>query len=186
MYILLFFQFGACKEVDKSYDISSMGESSSAEECHPEITGWPPSSNRLELEAIELINQRRAQGANCGTMGQFNPTDPLRNDSDIQCAARYHALWMGQNDELTHDSPGGALGSDFAQRLGSTDYGGWPVGENVAAGYNTAEQVVAGWMSSDGHCANIMEPSAEEIGVGFYHETTSFMGYFWSMTTGVP
>ncbi|MGL4879776.1 MAG: CAP domain-containing protein, partial [Waterburya sp.] len=40
-------------------------------------------------------------------------------------------------------------------------------GENVAAGYLDAEAVVAGWMGSEGHRANILNASFEELGVGY-------------------
>ncbi|KQY23208.1 hypothetical protein ASD16_11650 [Cellulomonas sp. Root485] len=40
------------------------------------------------------------------------------------------------------------------------------VGENLALGYPTALAVVAGWMGSDGHRANILSPTYTHIGVG--------------------
>lgn len=40
------------------------------------------------------------------------------------------------------------------------------VGENLALGYPTAAAVVAGWMGSEGHRANILSPRYTEIGVG--------------------
>ena len=39
----------------------------------------------------------------------------------------------------------------------SAGYVNWTTGgENIAAGYPTAEEVVAAWMSSPGHRANIL------------------------------
>ena len=40
-------------------------------------------------------------------------------------------------------------------------------GENIAAGYSTPEQVVNGWMNSEGHRANILNASFTTIGVGY-------------------
>lgn len=40
------------------------------------------------------------------------------------------------------------------------------VGENVAAGYESAEAVVMGWMCSPGHRKNIMSCDFGEIGIG--------------------
>ena len=40
------------------------------------------------------------------------------------------------------------------------------VGENLALGYPTALAVVAGWMGSDGHRANILNTTYTQIGVG--------------------
>ena len=41
-----------------------------------------------------------------------------------------------------------------------------PLGENVAVGYPTAEAVMAGWMNSPGHRANILNCAARAMGVG--------------------
>ncbi|MCY1014033.1 CAP domain-containing protein [Nannocystis pusilla] len=41
-------------------------------------------------------------------------------------------------------------------------------GENIAAGYSTAAQVVNGWMTSTGHCNNIMNGNYKHLGVGYY------------------
>lgn len=40
-------------------------------------------------------------------------------------------------------------------------------GENIAVGYKTPEQVVAGWMNSEGHRKNILNPKFTAIGVGY-------------------
>ena len=185
MLVLFLVQSLACKSVEKGFEFGgSDGTASSASACHPELASWPAQAIEFEQRVIELINERRAEEADCRTGGYFNAAQPLRNHVKIQCAARYHALWMSQNDVLSHDSPGGELGFNFWDRAVSAGYEGWAVGENVASGYASPEDVVAGWMGSDGHCANIMEPTAEEIGVGYKHESASSMLYFWSMTTG--
>lgn len=44
--------------------------------------------------------------------------------------------------------------------------GGRTAGENVAMGYRTPEQVVAAWMASPGHKANILNPSFTSLGLG--------------------
>ena len=42
--------------------------------------------------------------------------------------------------------------------------------ENVAAGYRTPADVVNGWMNSEGHRKNILNPDLEYLGVGCYLE----------------
>lgn len=41
-------------------------------------------------------------------------------------------------------------------------------GENIAYGYQTPEQVVAGWMNSEGHRKNILSSSFTKIGTGCF------------------
>ncbi len=40
------------------------------------------------------------------------------------------------------------------------------IGENLILGYSDAASAVAGWMGSDGHRANILNPDFTQIGVG--------------------
>ena len=117
---------------------------------------------------LTLVNQERAAGADCGSYGSYRPTGPLTMEDNLRCAARYHSLWMAENNAFEHESPGGDLGDDVWERINSTDFAGTAIGENIAAGYSTARSVVDGWMESDGHCSNMMNPSASLIGVGYY------------------
>jgi uncharacterized protein YkwD len=41
------------------------------------------------------------------------------------------------------------------------------VGENLAAGPETPQEAVRGWMASAGHCQNIMDDRFTELGVAF-------------------
>lgn len=52
-------------------------------------------------------------------------------------------------------------------------------GENIAAGYPTAAAVMDGWMHSEGHRANIMNPSFTKVGIGLYKTSDAF-GYHWT------
>ena len=59
--------------------------------------------------------------------------------------------------------------------------------ENVAAGYKTPADVVNGWMNSDGHRKNILDPNLEYLGVGCYLEKGDG-GYssYWSQMFYTP
>ena len=122
------------------------------------VWGW----STYEEEVLVLLNERRAEGADCRSGGQFAPAGPLSMSPYLRCSSRFHSYWMGIiQDELMHESPGGDLGDDPWQRIASTGFPGSATGENIAAGYSTPEDVVEGWMTSDGHCANIMAPGSE-------------------------
>ncbi len=138
-----------------------------SEDCHPDIADWPEAWQALEDEVVALVNLSRSAGTNCGSYGNYPPAGPLVMDPHIQCACRYHSLWMADNNSLSHESPGGALGFSFSERMVNAGFTGTPIGENVAAGYPNAAQVVQGWLSSDGHCANLMNSSATLTGVGY-------------------
>lgn len=68
---------------------------------------------------------------------------PLTADAALMNGARRQASWMARNRNLSH---------------------GQGVTENIAMGQSTAAEVVADWMRSDGHRANILGPHGR-IGV---------------------
>lgn len=111
-----------------------------------------------------LTNDARATGANCGSEGNFGPANPLDLDPELNIAAQAHADDMAANNFFSHT---GSDGSSFSQRIFRTNFTGSPVGENIAAGYNSPQAAVNGWLTSDGHCRNMLNPQATKLGVGY-------------------
>lgn len=153
-----------------------------SEACHEAIADWPDAWAAFEEQVVELSNQARARGANCGTYGSYPPVGAVEMDPYLRCAARYHSWWMADTGVFDHYSVGGDLGDDPWERMASAGFSGSGVGENIAAGYSTPAQVVQGWLDSDGHCANLMSSSAKLIGVG-YAEGGSY-GTWWTQNFG--
>lgn len=138
--------------------------------------GWEAGWGSLEEQVLEIVNQRRAQGANCGSEGDFGPAGPLMMDDLLRCAARLHSRDMVERDFFSHTNPDGESPWD---RIAKTGYGGYSsAGENIAAGSGTAAGVMDQWMTSDGHCANIMNPAFNYIGVGYY--PGGGYGHYWT------
>jgi len=147
------------------------------EHCEP-VSDWPEEWAALEREVLELTNIERAEGANCG--GEpYPPVSPLTMHPQLRCSARLHSQDMAAREYFEHTTPDGV---DFAQRVDAVGYAWMVVGENIALGATTAEDVVDGWMNSPGHCTNIMADDFEELGVG--HDSTSEMGVFWTQNFG--
>jgi len=184
------------EELEGSDTAASSSEDASSEEsgsvadpptalgegCHERIVDWPEEWIRFEERVLEEVNIRRAQPADCGTEGLFEPTTPLVMDPEIQCAARYHSLWMSENS-YSHESPGGDLGDDPQERLSSVGYqGAW--GENIYASPDSPEAAVQGWMESDGHCSNIMSDWWTVIGVGYYFNEAAPSQHYWTQNFG--
>lgn len=130
----------------------------------------------LPMRVTEETNAARSTPTDCGQYGVIAATTPLVLDPELSKAAQAHAEDMAANDFMGHE---GSDGSDFAERIGRTNYSGNPVGENVAAGQTSSEEVVAGWVDSDGHCRNIMNEQATRIGVGYAEgENTQYPTYW--------
>jgi uncharacterized protein YkwD len=169
-------------DADADTDTDADADAAQAEACHPDVEGWQDAWAALEDEVVELVNRERAAGAHCGAYGNYPPAGALEMEPNLRCAARYHSRWMAENNQFSHDSPGGDLGADAWARIASTDFAGSAVGENIAAGYGTARSVVDGWMDSDGHCANIMSASATLTGVGYWPGGS--WGTYWTQNFG--
>ncbi len=139
------------------------GESSVVDEP---VTPEPSNdaSPQFEEEVLVLVNKQRSSGADCGNAGSFDPTHPLTMNVKLQSAARNHSLDMASREYFDHVNPDG---ENPGQRIATTGYSATTWGENIAWGQTTPEQVVASWMSSSGHCANIMGSSFTEIGIGY-------------------
>jgi uncharacterized protein YkwD len=135
---------------------------------------FAPLVNALyEHRVAELTNaERAAQGV-----------PPLKLTPDLIDSARYHATDLGQDNYFehdTHDRQNGALVwvCLWSDRLKSY-YANWSrLAENIAAGYITPENVIAGWMSSAGHRANILNADNWELGVGYYTGSGYYSRYW--------
>jgi uncharacterized protein YkwD len=75
---------------------------------------------------------------------------------------------------------------DFVDRAGQAGYTDFSaLGENIAAGYPSPEAVVAGWMASPGHRANILSPAFSETGIGLVSNgSKTYQGMYWTQEFG--
>lgn len=145
------------------------------------VADWDPAWTELENEILVIVNQRRAEGANCGSAGSFGPAGPVTAHPALRCAARVHSQDMVERNFFDHTNPSGE--SPF-QRMGEAGYQYSTAGENIAAGNSTAAATMQQWMDSDGHCGNIMNPSFTELGVGYF--PGGQYGHVWTQNFGAP
>lgn len=155
--------------------------------CHPVKDGpaWPPPFPGWEDQVLVLVNHARAVGHDCDTKGNFGPTTPLTMNASLRCAARKHAADMATRDFFDHINPSGET---FVDRILMAGYGSYAeIGENIAGGLDIDDPKIAvdGWLASDGHCANIMNPLYTEFGAGAY-EGGGALTFYWTQEFGRP
>jgi uncharacterized protein YkwD len=92
--------------------------------------------------------------------------DELRESTLLRQAAQLQSDQMGSRSVMDHVLPGAAYPSP-ADRLAAVQYRWSAYGENVAMGQRSGGEVVAAWMNSAGHRANILNPRYTELGVGY-------------------
>jgi len=155
-----------------------------AEDCDPSAAGWSEEWAELEAQIVEIVNDVRTDGADCGDAGVFDAAEPLVMEPHLQCAARVHSLWMGDNNQFSHDSPGGPLGDNEYERVQNAGYEGIALGENIAAIASEPEEVVDMWVGAGTQCAKLMNPAATETGVGYALVSSSTNDHFWTQEFG--
>ncbi len=147
-----------------------------------DVLNWDPAWTAFEDEVLRLVNQKRAAGASCGGT-YYGPAPALTYDERLRCSARKHSKDMGVNNFMSHT---GSNGSTPWQRINNAGYIYASAAENVAAGYSSPTAVVSGWMTSAGHCTNIMNPNLKHLGTGYYYNgaSTSTYKHYWTQNFG--
>lgn len=134
--------------------------------------------------ALARMNQWRAAGAVCGTRGTFAPTTPLGWNTLLTQAADAHSRDMVANNFFSHT---GSNGSTLASRVNATGYLWRALGENIAAGQSSVNGVIDGWIASEGHCANLLNPALTQVGLACVSGTAANQyRTYWTMDLGQP
>ena len=120
------------------------------------------SNAKVRARVISLVNEARSHSRRCGSE-RFPAAAPLGASERLDDAAAAHARDMARRKFFEHEGSNGSQPRDRVRRAG---YQSRLTGENIALGPESAEEVVAGWLASPGHCANIMDARFREIGVG--------------------
>ncbi len=123
-------------------------------DCTPGAS-WIAARTDLADGVIKLINQHRA------SLGLRT----LAVSPALTRSAVWKARHMATYRYMGHNDPAPPVARSVGERLAACGYSsGW--GENIAEGYPTAAAVVAGWLASPGHKANIENPSYVVTGAG--------------------
>ncbi len=147
-----------------------------------DVTTWDANWAKFEADVLTLVNQKRAAGATCGGVAKPKVA-ALTLDTKLRCAARKHSKDMGTKNFFSHT---GSNGSSFSQRITSAGYTWTGAGENIAAGQTTPTAVMNSWMTSTGHCNNIMNGTFKHLGVGYYYSSTSTYKHYWTQDFAKP
>jgi len=144
-----------------------------------------PTASRAQAvtrQVLTLVNEARAKRRRCGWK-RFDAAAPLVLSDVLQQAALAHARDMAERKILSH---GGRDGSTPGERATRSGYRWRVVGENIAAGQSTAEQVVAEWLGSPRHCANLMSADYSEMGIAYAVNPQSTLGIYWAQLFAAP
>ena len=136
----------------------------------------------LAARALQLVNEVRARGTRCGERS-FGPAPPVRLSGTLAGVAFGHAIDMAKHNYFEHED---LSGRTPAERVRAVGYREKLVGENIAYGPKSAEEVVQGWLDSPGHCENIMDPRFAEMGIAYAAGQASRRGLYWVQLLADP
>ncbi|MBV2111692.1 MAG: Ig-like domain-containing protein [Candidatus Thiodiazotropha sp. (ex Ctena orbiculata)] len=136
--------------------------------------------NTNDKVMLTLVNNARALTRTCGTTN-YPATTPLAWHCNLEQAAQGHSTSMADNDYFNHT---GIDGSTPGERISAAGYVWRTYGENIAAGYSSAESAMNGWLGSAGHCSNIMNSSFTEMGQAEARNAASTYGVYWTQNFG--
>jgi uncharacterized protein YkwD len=125
-------------------------------ELTPEAANLPV----VRAAVLCLINRKRAE----------NGENPLTPNPELEQAAEGHCQEMIADDYFAHVSPSGETPVDRIRDAGyiPSPSDGYVIGENLAWGtyqLSTPQAIVAAWIASPGHLANILETQYVETGI---------------------
>jgi uncharacterized protein YkwD len=139
----------------------------------PLLTLGPGTESAVEADVVRLVNVQRVQ-AGCPAL----TVHPV-----LVMVARAHSDQMTASGGFKHNGPDGH--TPF-QRMTAAGYAYSLAAENIAAGQPTPDAVMAAWMASPGHRANILDCRLEQIGVGMVSKPGSQYGIYWTEDFGTP
>lgn len=127
-----------------------------------------PCSPTAGQRVLDMVNEERVRSG----------LHALTADTVLARAARMHAEDMARTGFVSHT---GSDGSDPSQRLDRVGYPWIWVGENIAAGQESPDDVVLGWLRSEDHRANILSPEAVSVGLAMARSSEGEFGTHWVM-----
>ena len=118
-------------------------------------------TSKYPAEVLRLVNVERAKVG----------LQPLKFADDLAASALIRAREIPI--KFSHTRPNGSKCFTAMPQIGHI------LGENLAGGQTTPQKVVAAWMDSPTHRANILNKNFRELGVVYYYQANSKFKHYW-------
>ena len=138
--------------------------------------------SEADKQMLTQVNTARSQPRGCGSEN-YPATAALGWHCTLEDVADAHSRDMGDYNFFSHT---GSDGLTVGDRVGNAGYDWSAVGENIAAGQQTIDTVMAAWLDSPGHCANIMHSVYTEFGAASYIVDGSDYPIYWTQVFARP
>jgi len=147
----------------------------------------PPISAADKNAYLNAVNNARATGRTCGSLGFFPAVPPLSWSDALYKAAYEHSEDMATSKVFEHIGSG--TNSDWTAQVQELGIPSNPedrginngaissndaLGENIAKGSTNLGAIINAWLKSDGHCLTIMEEQHKTMGM-------ARVGSYWTL-----
>ncbi len=129
----------------------------------------------LAQEYLFHINKIRNKARKCGNK-YFSAAPALKFDDKLHSAAMLHSIDMSTHNSLSHISTNG---DNLVRRLSKVDYAWRAIAENIAHNQRSVNEVLTDWLSSPGHCSNLMSPDYQFTGI-------AQVNWYWTQIFATP
>ena len=159
----------------------------------------PQITQEQKKEFLDAVNAARAQQQDCGKYGIKDAVGPLTWSDTLYKAAYTYNYDMVHGNAWHHVGSNTASdivakekrlghGSHMRDRIEFYNYDFYYIGENIAKGYQTVDEVIQGWIDSDGHCKNLMDPHFTQLGMSLLEsdDPNDHYGKYWTQDFGQP
>ena len=161
------------------------------------VSSIPTISQSQKDEYLNAVNRARSNTQSCGSKGVFPATNRLTWSDKLYKSAYEHTQDLVSSRTFSHsgsgtksDWTGEVLGhpSILRERVETYNYSWKYIGENIGAGtiIDTPEKMVDGWLKSDSHCANLMNPNFTELGMAMIKDENTKYIHYWTQNFGTP
>jgi uncharacterized protein YkwD len=132
-------------------------------------------SASAQNDLLSLVNMYRAA----------NGLQGVAPNGALTAAASWMAGDMAARNYIGHVS---SDGRSPTQRMASFGYPATSMytGEDLGAGYATADGILSGWQASAAHNAVLLNPNYNSIGIGLVYEPSSAYKWYWAADFGGP
>jgi len=132
-------------------------------------------SASAQSDLIALVNAYRAS----------NGLQSVSANGALTAAAAWMAGDMAAKNYIGHVSSDGRTPT---QRMSAFGYPATSMytGEDLGAGYATADSVLAGWQASAAHNAVLLNPNYNVIGIGLVYNAGATYKWYWAADFGGP
>lgn len=141
-----------------------------------DLGGWREAGQVV----LALVNEARARPRACGDR-RYPAAPRLQWNDRLGQAALAHSRDMAQHRRLAHR---GRDGSEVGNRADRAGYAWRAIGENIATGQGSPQQVVASWIASPEHCANLMDQAYTDMGAAYAINRDADTVIYWTQVLG--